>query len=149
LYDDYEPGQRGYLSRGLYTKFIGRYLQYFRRDQLLILLFDDLVKDSISFYKATFRFLEVEDDFECSEMREPFNLSSVWDNPLYNFFFAHPAYTAYLPKHVRGVLCSGKRRAFRYPAMGEAARRKLVEFYKQPNKELSELIGRNLDHWNR
>jgi hypothetical protein len=148
LSDVYEPGQLGYFSRGVYITYIKRYLEYFDRKQLLILVFDDLVDNPLSFYKRCFRFLYVDDSFECPEIQQKSNPSSIWNNPIYKFFFRNPKYSTYFPARLRRLLYFGRKIPYQYPPMDEATKRRLVEFYEAPNNDLSRFIGRNLDHWN-
>jgi hypothetical protein len=52
-----------YLDRGRYYTQIRRYLRFFKREQLLILFFEDLKTAPVDLVRATFRFLNVDDSF--------------------------------------------------------------------------------------
>lgn len=143
----YEPGKRGYFSRGFYLAYIQRYLEHFDRSQLLILLFEDLVKDPAAFYRECFRFLGVDENFHCPQMEQNFNRSFIWTNPLYRFFFSHPRYTLRIPREVRPALCVGPKTPFSYPRMAEPTRDALRRFYRDANSRLADFLGRSLETW--
>lgn len=149
LSDNYEPGKRGYFSRGIYIRYIERYLKYFGRKQLLILVFDDMIDNPLSVYKMCFRFLNVDDSFECAEMRQKFNPMTIWNNPIYKLFFYKPKYSAYLPHFIKKPLFFGHKIPYDYPSMDDMSKARLKEFYSVPNKQLSNFIKRDLSHWNR
>ena len=52
-----------YLDRGYYFKQLKYYLEYFKREQLLILLFDDLRQSPDRVVREVFRFLEVDEGY--------------------------------------------------------------------------------------
>ena len=148
LKDTYKPGKLGYFSRGAYFKYIQRYLKLFNPGQLLVLLFDDLRDDPITFYQSCFEFLGVDPGFRCPDMDRTFNPSSVWDNFLYNWFFDHPEYSRYLPAKLKRLVFGGKRKRFQYPPIDQVTREKLVKFYEPWNQKLGDYMGRDLSHWN-
>jgi hypothetical protein len=143
----YEPGKLGYFSRGTYMQYIHRYLDLFNPDQLLILLFDDLRDDPLTFYRTCFEFLGVDPDFRPTNMDKTYNPSSVWDNFLYNWFFNHPQAQRFLPPKLKRLVFWGKQKRFQYPPMDEKIRQRLDEFYLPWNKELADYIRRDLSAW--
>jgi len=145
----YRPGERGYFSRGVYIHYVRRYMEHFPPQQLLVLLFDEMVASPASFYRKVFKFIGVEPDFECPEMEAAANPAFVWRNPVYQFFYRNPRYAAGLPVIARRLLCAGAKHPRAYPPIPAAVRQELVEFYRRPNAELAEFIGTDLDHWNR
>lgn len=143
----YEPGKRGYFSRGFYMTYIDRYLELFDREQILVEVFEDLVREPVAFYERVFRFLGVDPSFRCPQMTQNFNRSFIWTNPLYRFFFSHPRYTLAIPREVRPALCVGPKQPFSYPRMDDATRQLLQRFYHDANRRLADFLGRPLDHW--
>ena len=53
-----------YIEKGKYTIQLKRYFQHFGPEQLLILLFDDLITQPQAFYQSIFRFLGVDPDIQ-------------------------------------------------------------------------------------
>ncbi len=48
------------LSQGLYAKHLSRYLQYFDKCQIKVLLLEDMIGDHAEFFNSVWEFLEVE-----------------------------------------------------------------------------------------
>lgn len=149
LHPTYKPGKPGYFSRGTYLQYINRYLESFPPEQLLVLLFDDLRDAPSKFYRTCFEFLGVDPNFKLPDMDKAFNPSSVWDNPLYNWFFDHPPAQRFLPSKLKRLVFWGKRKAFQYPPMDKATKQRLVAFFTPWNQELADFLEIDLSHWNR
>lgn len=147
LEEEYQPGQRGYFSRGFYMRYLERYLRLFPRERILVLLFEDLQRDPAAFYRSCFEFLGVDPDFRCDAMERPYNRAHLWNNPVYNFLFHHPHHAACLPLAARRAFCWGPLRPYRYPAMPGPTRERLVRFYSGANRALEAFLGRSLEGW--
>ncbi len=65
-----------YAESTLYSERINKYISVFGRDNVKILLFDDLVKSPKNLMRDLYRFLEVDDDFSCDTSRA-FNKSRI------------------------------------------------------------------------
>ena len=143
----YHPEKLGYFSRGTYIQYIHRYLEHFDRDQLLVLLFDDLHSDPHAFYRRVFEFLGVDPDFTTPAMTKSFNPAANWPNPLYRFFFNQPSRTRWLPAKLRRFTFFGARKIWRYPPMQPETRQKLLDFYHTWNAQLAEFLSRDLSAW--
>ena len=62
--DFHELCELTYKSHGLYAQQMKTYLKYFKREQVCILLFDDLKKEPENELKKVFDFLNVSNDFQ-------------------------------------------------------------------------------------
>jgi hypothetical protein len=149
LTPEYRHGQRGYFSRGAYINQIESYLEMFKREQMLVLIFEDLKKDPEAVFRRCFDFLGVDPDFRCPQMTRASNPSMVWDNPVHSFFLRRNKYQKWVPKHWIKQACRGPLVQRRYPPMSPAARQRLLEFYRPFNRRLEQFLGRDLDGWNR
>ncbi len=147
LNEVFEPGKLGYFSRGTYIQYIERYVDLFGRNNLLVLVFEDLIKDPLAFYRKCFEFLDVDPAFQCPEMERKFNASNIWSNPVYSWFFEHPKSTCFLSPHMRRLLCRGKERKYK-ATMSQETRNRLIEFYTPWNNRLSQFLNRDLSEWN-
>jgi hypothetical protein len=147
LEEEYDPARPGYFSRGFYMRYIRSYLALFPREQLHVIRFEELVRDPRATYGRLFRFLGVNDGFRCPEMAGKANPSFVWRNPLYAFFYRNPHLTTRLPLAARRILCSGPKAPERYPPMDPHTRARLIEAYREPNRELGEFLGVDLESW--
>lgn len=59
-YKDYrEANQKFYLKRGLYYQQLNNYYKYFSKDQILVLFFEELIKNKEQLLSKIFQFLEV------------------------------------------------------------------------------------------
>ncbi|MCP4138758.1 MAG: sulfotransferase domain-containing protein [Chloroflexi bacterium] len=147
LDDDYAPDKIGYFSRGVYMRYIRRYLEYFPRENLLILPFEEMLTDAESFYKKIFAFLDVDTDFESEDFDEAFNPTEVWKNLPYQMLLRRPRYQKKIPARLRRLFYWGRKMSFSAPPIDEASRQKLEEFYKPWNDELREFLGAELASW--
>ncbi len=148
LEEAYVPGRIGYFSRGVYIRYIEAWLERFPREQLHVIVLDDLKADPQGEYRRLFQFLEVDPDFTCPEMEARANASTVFRNPAYRVFLDHPRWTRRLPLGSRRLLLTGPEEPYRYPPMAPGVRARLVDFYRPHNAALSEFLDRPLD-WDR
>ncbi len=146
LEDDYQPGRRGYFSRGAYMRYIRRYLNLFPRENLLVLVFEDLKTQPEKVYRRIFEFLGVDANFQAA-FQARHNASFIWKNPLYAAFLQHPHATRWLPVKARRLVMWGPRRAWRYPPMEAALQTRLRQFFAPWNAELEAFLGRKLEAW--
>ena len=147
LSDDYHPDQIGYFSRGVYMRYIRRYLEYFPRENLLILPFEEMISAPEDFYRRIFTFLGVDTNFSTEDFDEAFNPTEIWKNPFYQILIRKPRYQKKIPAKLRRLFYWGKKMRFSAPPIDEASRQKLEDFYKPWNNELREFLGRDLSGW--
>lgn len=149
LEEKYKPGKRGYFSRGNYIFYINRFYKYFNKDKLKILFFEDLKNSPGKFYSSCFRFLEVNEKVEISNMRKKYNPATVRENPIYLYLLRNPSIVRYIPQAAKRIIRSiGQEKIFNYPPMRKNSKKILSDFYKDANENLAKLTGRDLDHWN-
>ena len=147
LSDDYQPGKVGYFSRGVYMRYIRRYLEYFPRENLLVLPFEEMISTPEDFYRQIFTFLGVDEDFTSEDFDEAFNPTEVWKNPFYQILLRRPRYQKKVPARLRRLFYWGRKMRFSAPPIDEASHAKLVEFYKPWNDELRKFLGKELKDW--
>ena len=147
LNDEYHPDKIGYFSRGVYMRYIKNYLEYFPRENLLVLPFEKMVSDPESFYKEIFAFLGVDGDFMCEDFEEVFNPTEVWMNPFYQLLIRKPRYQKNIPVKLRRLFYWGKKMRFSAPPIDEESRKRLEDFYRPWNAELREFLGKELVGW--
>ncbi len=145
LEDDYMPGRRGYFSRGVYIRYIRRYLDYFPRENLLVIPLSDLKQHPAQTYRRIFTFLGIDADFKAN-FQARHNAAFIWRNPFYRYFLMHPHATRFLPRRARRLTMWGARQPWRYPPLDEALRARLRAFYAPWNAELETFLARPL-HW--
>ena len=147
LSDEYRPDQIGYFSRGVYMRYIENYLNYFPRENLLILPFDEMISAPDTFYQRIFTFLGVDADFRSEDFDEAFNPTEVWKNPAYQILIRKPHLQKKIPAKLRRLFYWGGKTRFSPPPIDEASRRKLESFYRPWNDSLREFLGLDLAGW--
>lgn len=134
----YFPEGLLYTEVASYTERVRRYLDTFG-DNVRIVLFDDFVADTPAVYRDTVSFLGVDPDFVPN-----------WDLPAANAAMRMGVLRQMrkLPPELRQVMRgSGKRHLGKGPQVRESFRAELRERFAPDVRNLSELIGRDLDHW--
>jgi hypothetical protein len=142
-----------YLNTGLYFAKLQPYLQRFKREQLLILLFDDLKVKPRLLMRDLYQFLGVDDSFT-PDLSPRYNLSgtprhSGWHKWLENpsrFIAACAALVPPAPRHRLKYLLLKQNLDKPAPLTAEA-RQELIEYYRQDILALQDLIQRDLSHW--
>ena len=144
LSEEYEPGRPGHFSRGVYIRYIERWLERFPRESLLVMVFEDLTADPRAFYRSLFTFLGVDPQFECPQMFQRSNPARQWTNPAYRLLFEHPRLAAVLPRAARRAVSRGTLVPWKAPPMRPETRQRLRAFYAEPNRRLAAFLGRPL-----
>ena len=70
-------GHPEYLEQGFYASQLKRYFNYFNKDQLKILLFDNIKKDPKRFIESIYRFLDVDPGFVPEHLYKKVNVGVV------------------------------------------------------------------------
>jgi hypothetical protein len=140
-------GLRGYISRGIYAQYIRQYLRFFSQEQLLILVFEDLILDPQQFYSKLFTYLGIEVPTQDDVFSLRYNRSTIPDNPVYRWLFSHPEIAVRIPKRIRALAFWGGRIDYRYPPMEEQIRESLNQYYAPHNAALRTAIEHPLPGW--
>lgn len=71
-----------YIDRGYYFKQINNYLNFFCKDQLLIILFKDFIEKSEESLKKIFKFIDVDETFIPKSLGKILNISTNNNEPI-------------------------------------------------------------------
>ena len=63
-----EQKRRGYIPRGFYYEQVKRFLRYFPRANMLILIYEEFINDPVGGFKQCFQFLGVDESFVSPEI---------------------------------------------------------------------------------
>jgi hypothetical protein len=141
-----------FYERGLYIEQIEELLKYYPRNQLHLTLYDDLRENDREYLKNILAFLEIDETFESSQIGQQRNASMFPRlRKILHRIGLKPMVTA-LSKSEVGNIVRRRNKKKRKPSsstLNPDTRAKLVEYFRPYNNRLSELLGRNLDHWNR
>jgi len=156
-----EGGEKGrhlaYVDRGMYYKQIALLFDYFGRNNVRLFLFEDLKNDPMSVCNRIFRLfgLDYQDlhnighryNRACIARSERIAQVLVSQSPFKKFIrgILPDDIAFYIKSKVRSL----NEREFSLPPMDPKTRQRLVEYFRPHNMELSELLGRDLTHWNR
>ncbi len=142
-----------YLEFPLYTEQIKRYVDAFGWKQVHIVVFDDLVKNTLDTYRNVLRFLEVDDkftpDFKISNSGNPRR------SKLFHKFMRIPLIVNTAKFLLSDTIChSIGQMLFRWntsnksrPPMEKKVRKRLQKQFEPEVKRLSKLLNRDLTYW--
>jgi hypothetical protein len=148
-----------------YVRFSGsvqRYFNRFGRNNVHIIIYDDLQKDTAAVYRRTLEFLGVDPDFrpEFKVVNPSKQVRSLKLQKLLLFFRLSPhelkrsklgAVGRLIPAQIRQMLFKPLRNLYlvekRPPPLDPDLKRRLQEEFLSEVQQLSELLGRDLTHW--
>jgi len=143
-----------YRNRGYYSRQLKRYLEIFPREQMLILLYDDLVSDCDRLLAQICAFLGVDDTFKF-DTSVRFNVTVGMPRSVAFRKFLHSSGPA--KRLLRALLPDSLRLALyrRFSALNmgpkpvfePSVRKELVSAFRQDILELEKLIDRDLSAW--
>lgn len=148
--------QSGIIEHGFYYQHLQRYLQYFRREQMLILLYDDLTTDPQGFIQRIFEFLAVDPTFVPSvlekRINESFRPQGVRASLIRKLNQVGLLFKPVLPKVQRGIAQLARTARNRIAERGDsqvppAERVALAHLYREENEKLAKFLGRDLSAW--
>jgi hypothetical protein len=145
-----------YIERGFYYEQIARYLQYFSRSNLLILIYEDLKKAPRAFIEDIYGFLEVDHTFVPSQLNTRRNRGIAQRNNILLDWFMLLGNKALQIKQLRRLF-----NRFQATKIGDAVlertvfsqgnndinpetRKKLKTIFHTQNEKLSDLLARDL-----
>jgi hypothetical protein len=150
-----------YIEQGKYAILLERYLEYFKRRQIHIVLYDDITSKPSDVLRDLYRFIGVDETYAPSSTKTKVNVAHTFrSRGLYNFIFKSSAFVReHLGEQIHYIV-----KATRIPALirnyneteidkrivpplSKDDRRRLHEIFAGEIERLSEIIGRDLSHW--
>ncbi len=158
---DHELSDDSLLVReGLYHYHISRFLNYFERDQVHILLFDDLKDNSVAFLHDMYSRLGVDPKYtpDLADQRYHKTKSRPRFQGLYNAVVTiirelrrrtqwANRLIEYLRKEGYVNIFHRLNRGKPFPELTDQRRAELANFYQEDIERLEQMIGRDLSHW--
>ncbi len=135
-----------YSEIPLYTEQIKRYVNIFGWEQIHIVVFDDLVKNTLDTYRDVLRFLEVDDKF--TPDLKIYNAGRQPKSLLFQKFIK-----CRIGRTIRNLLPATIRLSIWFkiskpnPPMDKKVRKRLQKQFEPEVKRLSKLLDRDLSHW--
>ncbi len=141
-----------YSEIPLYTEQIKRYVDAFGWDQIHVIVFDDLVSNTLKVYREVLRFLEVDDHTPDLKVYNPGGQvkSQIVRKFIINSWIRRVART-FLPSTTRcrvGQILSSLNISSKHrPPMEKHVRKRLQEQFAPEVEQLSKLLNRDLTYW--
>jgi len=138
-----------YIELGLYYQQVKRYFDIFPREQLLVLLFDDMKTNPKLFYKTIYSFLNIE--YMKMNTTQKHNQASILKYPYINLivkkFKLNLIASKLLPfnviKFFKNILLTNES----LPKLTTKEREELLEYFEGDIKKLEKLIDKDLSVW--
>lgn len=137
------------IREGFYAEQLQRYYRLFPAENILVMLYDDLVADPHAFLRRLYEFLGVDPTFQSKAVQAKINMAAGKRHLArsQSIFLISRALSRLNLHGLSGRLRSWN--AIAQPPMNPQTREMLYETYREKNLELGLLIGRDLSHWNR
>jgi len=128
-----------------------RYFDVFPREQIHVLLFDDIKQNALGATQAVYRFLDIDPTF-APDMDTPHAPGGVPASPMLEGFLARSAITSalrpWMPTRAANWVRRLRARTLRKaPALPPAVRKEVTACFRDDIRRTADLIGRSLDHW--
>jgi hypothetical protein len=138
---------RTYLDSGYYAEQLERYLALFRKGQLMVILFEDLIADPRQVFIDTCNFLEIDP----SSARQP-DFSPRNSSGRLRWRHARDKILARLWRSLRTdplslMMRAGRKQLLARPPLEPEQRMWLQQHYRPHNARLQKMLGRDLSGW--
>ncbi len=160
-FDEYMKSEESVLQQGVYVEQLERYYTLFPKEQILVLIYEDIKKNPVTFMKRIYQFLEVDDTFVSSMVHSEINVARTPKVVLIERMMHHVAEwlrkngfdrvvhyvrKAHIPDVVRIMNTKeGKSESAALPY----DRDMLASYFQKDVTRLSTLIGRDMNaEWN-
>ncbi len=90
-FDEFLQQDESVIAQGKYCQQLERYLQVFPKERMLILIYEDIKKDPMTFMKKIYQFLAVADDYKASMLYTEVNIARVPKSVLLGRVMHHTA----------------------------------------------------------
>ena len=136
-----------FIREGFYFEHLQRFLEYFPRERMLILLYDDLVADPHAFMQRIYTFLGVDPEFRSDF--EPVRVNRATGKRRLarsRALWLGCRVLSRLRFH-RAAEALHRINSVSIPEMNPDTRARLIELYRPHNERLEKFLGRDLSHW--
>lgn len=154
---DFIKADNHFINRGFYYRQLMKYYECFDKRNLFILIYDDLLMKPDVFVKNVYSFIEVDSDFTPDTLNQKVaatrNITPLAGFFLYKHFAPilkkSPLFSSLwrFIKHKTPLSKYYKDKQSSYPPLSDEDRHRLKELYREENKKLFELIGREIPQW--
>lgn len=133
-----------YFDRGLYVDQLENLAGHFPREQIHVVLFEDLIARPVETVSDVCRFLGVDTNFQPPNLGRQINAYKEARWPKANRYFKP------IPKPLgKWLYLANRKKAAPYPQIPEELATELAKRYEPSNERLGAWLGRDLDTWRR
>lgn len=149
-----------YLETGYYAQHINNIYKWFPESQVKIIVLEKFPFSQIGMYTTVCEFLNIPADIGTAEIStERSNSSSMSKSPRLSRFITRPSLLSAVIKSVspdslikrvksfKEYIIKKNEYKFSPPKMDERARKKLVDYYNEPNSELTKILQHDRQIW--
>ncbi len=139
-----------YIQVSEYAPQIKRYLNVFKRENILFIDYEDFKNDVAGVVNNVYLFLGVNDDFQ-PNLNKKHNTYTMPKNGIIRYIYSFVSFRNFLTSiFSKGLVESIRNRLFindRKPKLSNANREFLNEFFKEDLKELNALLNKDFTKW--
>jgi hypothetical protein len=136
---------RGYTKRSRYIEQVQRFLQYFSKDQMLFLIFEEMLQDPPGAVGKVLRFLELEHVPTGSIPNRRSHATIIPRSRRLQWLAKMAFGSRTRPFNLAKRL--NRRKQPGYPPMSDQMRRHLEQLFAEDNEKLASVTGVNVDLW--
>ena len=92
-FETYQNNEPSALEQGRYSEQLERYFKYFTREQMLILIYEDIRKDPVAFMRNIYEFLGIDTAFVSSMVHDEINVARTPKHVFLDRIMHHTAET--------------------------------------------------------
>jgi hypothetical protein len=141
------PPHHSYLRVGRYHENLQRFLDYFPRSALLVMLMEDLAQDPAGTYRQLCRHIGVEATELPTNLGTAFNATKPVRSKAVRRFMLRSRAFKRLPRDWGLWLDRLNRVKSGYPPLDPVMRQRLLDYYADDTTALAELLDRDLSAW--
>ncbi len=143
--------EKEFLEIGNYTKHIKNYLKSFKKNQLLIINYENIKNNPQETLKTIYSFINVKNNFKPSSLNKKINTTSSKINkyqsiPWYHFTDRNIKYSLKIKNFLKIMLLNLIKQN-KYPKINHHTKILLNKYYYQKIIDLEKLLQINLDNW--
>ncbi|MDA0215634.1 MAG: sulfotransferase [Cyanobacteria bacterium] len=140
-----------YLAIGRYAHYLKPWYNYFSKEKILILFFDDFLVDPQAELARLYSFLGANSGVPQPPVEKK-NVSGIPTQPLLRALWTSSvgvrgSLRPYLPKRLRDIVGRLFLRQLERPPLPEGLRPRMADYYSSDIRELAQLTGRSLIGW--
>jgi hypothetical protein len=149
-WDPQHPENYRYLGMSRYLPQLQRIADAFSRDQLQVVMFDDLSKKPVETFQEVCRHVGIDDQEIPESVGGVFNSFTTNRRARVRNFMQRPKVARVLPGRAEALVLKVVERgdAPAYPAMDPQLHAELTEAFRADNDALAAWLGQDLSHWN-